>query len=71
MKKGWKWGDEYYCSDECLDAVYPKYEQEHELYPAMGEEESAEDYTEEELEEMFNEQDECYRTEWDSIYIDE
>lgn len=71
MKEGYVWGDEWYCGQECLDACYSKYEQEHLFYPEMGEEESAEDYTEAELEEMFDEQDEYYWTEWDSIYLDD
>lgn len=70
MKEGYVWGEEYYCSSMCLDACYSKYEQEHSFYPEMGEKESAEDYTEAELEKMFYAQDECYWTTWDSIYLD-
>lgn len=70
MNEGWKWGDEFYCSDECLNVCYSKYEQEHDLYPAMGEEESSADYTKVELDAMFMEQDECYWTQWESVYID-
>lgn len=69
MSSGWVWGDERYCSDECLHAVYSREEVEKELF-LLDDGLSAHDYSEEELDVRFNEQDECYYTEWDSVYED-
>ncbi len=70
MKQGYKWGGEYYCCDECLHAVYSQEEIDSEMYMLQAGE-TLSDLTEEEKERRFNEQDECYYTEWDSIYFSE
>ena len=70
MKEGYYWGGEYYCSKECLDAVYTQEEQDREMY-LLDDDEKLEDLSEEEKERRFAQQDECYYTEWDSIYCDD
>lgn len=70
MIEGYHWGDERYCSKECLDAVYSQEEQDVEMYMlAPGEQLS--DLSESEKEQAFNSQDECYWTQWESIIKDE
>lgn len=70
MVEGYHWGDERYCSKECLDAVYSQEEQDAEMY-ALVPGEKLSDMSEAEKERAFNSQDECYWTQWESIIKDE
>lgn len=70
MKEGYLWGEEYYCSDECLHACYTQKEIDQALYD-LKDDESIEDFTEEQLEEKFDNQNDFFYTEWESIYLDD
>lgn len=69
MKEGYYWGGEYYCSKECLDATYTQEQQNSDMFLLKGDEKLS-DLSEKEKEERFNENNECYYTEWESIYFD-
>lgn len=69
MKKGYYWGGEYYCSKKCLDVHYTQDEQDMNMF-LLNEGEKLSDLSAEEKEARFDENDECYYTEWDSVYND-
>ena len=70
MKEGYKWGDEFYCSKECLDATYTQEEQDKDMYMLDEGETLSNPPTDSQMR-RFEIQDECYWTEWDSIMLDD